>query len=441
MASRDSPQGGATIIVDRPTALVDSPIAIRLRGFPPRRSVKVTAVHAFPTSSRWQADATFISDDQGRVDLADQAPVAGTYDGVSPMGLFWSAQRLPGAAKAAPDGSIMQPRFVDLEATSPDGPRAALTIERRVAGPGVTREPIRAEGAVGTLFLPPGTGPYPSVIVLSGGGGGIDEHRGAILASHGYAALSLGYFNVEGQPRGLVNIPLEYFENAIRWMRRQSWLRDEFLAVWGPSRGGELALLLGATFPDINAVAAWTPSGVIFWPLGPSEPGDTAPRAAWTFRGEPLPYLQEANAEADAPPVAEPRRPIAYTPFYLRCLRDARAVERATIPVERTRGPILLVSGTDDQIWPSSALADIAMRRLEAHGFAFPFRHLRYPGAGHGILVPYGPLTMRATGLPVQGFSGHLYSQGGMPSADAEAGVDAWRNLLSFLDDSSRGRK
>jgi hypothetical protein len=67
------------------------------------------------------------------------------------------------------------------------------------------------------------------VIVLSGGGGGIDEHRGAILASHGYAALSLGYFNVEGLPRGLVNIPLEYFENAIRWMRRQSWLRDEFL--------------------------------------------------------------------------------------------------------------------------------------------------------------------------------------------------------------------
>jgi hypothetical protein len=29
----------------------------------------------------------------------------------------------------------------------------------------------------------------------------------------------------------------------------------------GPSRGGELALLLGATFPDINAASAWVPSG------------------------------------------------------------------------------------------------------------------------------------------------------------------------------------
>jgi dienelactone hydrolase len=60
-------------------------------------------------------------------------------------------------------------------------------------------------------------------------------------------------------PRGLVKIPLEYFENAIRWMRAQPWLRDGFLAAWGPSRGGELALLLGATFSDINAVSAWVP--------------------------------------------------------------------------------------------------------------------------------------------------------------------------------------
>jgi hypothetical protein len=42
---------------------------------------------------------------------------------------------------------------------------------------------------------------------------------------------------------------------------------------------------------------------------------------------------------------------VAYAPFYLSQLRDAQAVERATIPVERTRGPILIVSGTDDQMW------------------------------------------------------------------------------------------
>jgi hypothetical protein len=32
----------------------------------------------------------------------------------------------------------------------------------------------------------------------------------------------------------------------------------------GVLRGGELALLLGATFPDIDAVVAWVPRGVLF---------------------------------------------------------------------------------------------------------------------------------------------------------------------------------
>ena len=427
------------IVIDQPVALIDAAVAIELRGFPPRQPVTVTALQTFPSMSRWQARATYMSDDDGCVYVARQAPMFGTYDGVSAMGLIWSAERLPGEARKPPADFIMQPWFVQLEATSLDGTRAELTFERRVAGPGVTRHPIRTEGIVGTLFLPPGDGPHPAVIVVTGGGGGIDEYRGAILASHGYAALNLGYFAMEGLPRGLVNIPLEYFENAIRWMRAQPWLRDHFLAVWGESRGGELALLLGATFTEINAVIAWAPSGVTFWALGLAEPGDTRPRAAWTFRGKPLPYLQENNANMEPSPVVEPKRPVAFAPFYLSHLRDVRAVERATIPVEKTRGPILLVSGADDQMWPSSALADIAMRRLETHRHPYPFRHLKYEGAGHLILVPGGPRTTRTMRLQVEGMSGRLLSMGGTPKADAEAGVDAWRSLLEFLEASIKG--
>lgn len=429
------------IVIDQPVALIDAAVAIELRGFAPRQPVTIMALQTFP-STRWRATATFMSDDEGCVYVARQAPVSGTYDGVSAMGLIWSAERLPGEVSTPPAGDfIMQPWFVQLEATSPDGTRAEFTFERRVAGPGVTRHPVRTEGIVGTLFLPPGDGPHPAVIVLNGGGGGIDEHRGAILASHGYAALNLGYFAMEGLPRGLVNIPLEYFENAIRWMRAQPWLRNHFLAVWGESRGGELALLLGATFTEINAVVAWVPSGVTFWALGLAEPGDTRPRAAWTFRGKPLPYLQENNASMEPSPAVEPGRPVAFAPVYLSHLRDTRAVERATIAVEKTRGPILLVSGADDQMWPSSALADIAMRRLETHHHPYPFRHLKYEGAGHLILVPGGPRTTRTLRLQVEGMADRLLSMGGTPKADAEAGVDAWRSLLEFLEAGIKGRR
>jgi dienelactone hydrolase len=426
------------IVVDRRDALIDQPIAIALRDFAPRQRVSVTATQTYAEAARWQSRATFISDNDGQVDVTRQAPVSGAYEGVEPMGLFWSMDRLPSEALPAPPGAIMLPMPIRLEAEGTDGRRAEITIVRRVAGPGVTRHVIRTDGLVGTLFLPPGVGPHPALLVLSGGGGGIEEFRGAILASHGYAALALGHFAVEGRPRGLVNIPLEYFERAISWIRAQPWFDDRLLAVWGASRGGELALLLGATFPEINAVAAWVPSGVLFGALGFAEPGDARPPVAWTFRGKPLPYLQENNTSRDPPPVREPGRPVAYTPFYRSQLRDARAVERATIPVEKIRGPVQLVSGVDDQMWPSSDLADIALHRLEAHRHPFPFRHLKYPKAGHTILVPYWPLPeLRVITLGrVEGEQDYLLFQGGTAKADAEAGIDAWRDLLAFLDDA-----
>jgi dienelactone hydrolase len=428
------------IVVDQLAPLFDATVAIEVRGFLARQPVTITAIQTYPNMSRWQGRATFMSDDEGCVYVARQAPISGTYDGVSAMGLIWSAELLPGQTITPPPGSIMQPKPVQLEATSPDGTRAELLLKRHVAGPGVTRTLIHTEGIVGTLFLPSNDGPHPAVVVLNGGDGGIDEYRGAILASHGYAALNLGYFGMDGLPRGLVNIPLEYFENAIHWMRRQPWLGDHFLAVWGESRGGELALLLGATFPEINAVIAWVPSGVVFWALGLAEPGDTRPRAAWTFQGKPLPYLQENNTSMGTLG-AEAGRPATFAPYYLNQLHDSSAVERATIPVEKTRGPILLVSGTDDHMWPSTALADIAMRRLETHRHSYPFRHLKYEGAGHQIRVPGGPQTVRTLRLRVEGASAQLLDMGGSANADAAAGSDAWRSVLEFLETGAKGRR
>src|SRR5216683_2356276 len=47
----------ATIVVDRQTLPIDSPVAIELRGFPPGRPVTLTATETFPSGSRWQARA------------------------------------------------------------------------------------------------------------------------------------------------------------------------------------------------------------------------------------------------------------------------------------------------------------------------------------------------------------------------------------------------
>jgi Acyl-CoA thioester hydrolase/BAAT N-terminal region len=139
---------------DQPAPLFDAAVTIELRGFPARQPITITAIQTYPNMSRWQGRATFMSDGDGCVYVARQAPISGTYDGVSAMGLIWSAGLLPGQSKMPLLPSIMEPKFVQLEATSPDGIRAELTLARHVAAPGVTRHPIRTEGIVGTFSFP-----------------------------------------------------------------------------------------------------------------------------------------------------------------------------------------------------------------------------------------------------------------------------------------------
>lgn len=58
-----------------------------------------------------------------------------------------------------------------------------------------------------------------------------------------------------------------------------------------------------------------------------------------------------------------------------RMLANTDATSAAAIPVERIRGPILLVSATTDEFWPSMEMSNDMMLRLREHQFAFHAEH------------------------------------------------------------------
>src|SRR5438128_1389681 len=163
MSGADCSRGEPRIIVDQPSALYDTAVSIVVEGLVPENPATLTATFHIPGSVPWRSHATFTADSDGRVDLTRQAPVAGTYGGVAPMGLFWSASPVRAETPAAPDG-VMRPRIVRLEAEAAGLSSANVTLERRWAGPGVTRLLVNEGGVIGTLFLPPGAGPHPAVI-------------------------------------------------------------------------------------------------------------------------------------------------------------------------------------------------------------------------------------------------------------------------------------
>ena len=368
------------------------------------------------------SEATFIAGPEGEIETALQKPISGTYGIADSMGLLWSMYGEPEPDVSFGEGSL-EPVKVSFRAEVEGEVVAKAQFEWRFTAPGVQRKEVRENGLAGTLFLPKGNPPFPAIIVLGGSGGGLSEMTSALLASHGIASLALAYFAFEQLPPTLNNIPLEYFEKAMSWLKARPEVASETLTVMGASRGGELALLLGATFSDIRAVVGWVPSGLIHAGL-PRTTSGLMP--AWTYRGEGLPFVA-----ADFDTIDWDRKPIKLTPGFLAELTDDEAVEAATIPVERINGPVLLISGADDQMWPSSTFSEMVINRL--HSFKHPFQsiHHSYEGAGHVIKRPYLPCGITHSIHPVTGFD---YDYGGTPSGYLKANIDSWKRTLTFLE-------
>ena len=412
---------------------MDEKISIVLTNLPPNRAVSLQVVNA-ADSGRWTSSATFVSDRSGRIDLTRMAPIAGSYAGIDAMGLFWSAQRdSSGSQLTSSQTPTLNPVAEQWELRAELGGEtvATDTVWRRAAEPEVAVTLVRDHGLVGTFYRAPGGVRGPAVLTLAGASGGLlsaSEHPGG-LASRGFSVLSLAYFATEGLPAQLSRIRLEYFKAAIDWLRSQPSVDPNRIGVVGISRGGEVALLLAATYPQIKAVVAYVPSHVVWAGCCDSVAQAGAP---WTYRGRPIPHM---------PPAPEIRRAInalrrdlgvRRTPLFQRRLEDTVAVTQAAIPVERINGPVLLISGQDDQVWPSSFMAEQIMARLRRHGFKHAHRHLAYSGAGHSIDRPYSstmhinnerhPITKR------------LFDSGGTPSCTAWAREDSWSKLLEFLE-------
>jgi pimeloyl-ACP methyl ester carboxylesterase len=142
---------------------------------------------------------------------------------------------------------------------------------------------VAKDGLAGAYFAPSPRSHGPAVLQIGGSGGSYGHLPAALLASHGSPTLSLAYFKEPGLPQTPKDIPLEYFAKALRWLAAQPGVDPRRVIVYGVSRGGEAALLIGAMYPElVHGVIASTPSADVNGAF--PGPGD-----AWTLGGEPVP--------------------------------------------------------------------------------------------------------------------------------------------------------
>ena len=220
-----------------------------------------------------------------------------------------------------------------------------------------TIQEVNEGGLVATLYRPRLQQPVPAVVVIGGSSGRQNVEYSVMLASHGFVALSLAYFNAPELPPTLDEIPVEIVFKGLDYLQSQAFVEGSQLGIIGVSRGSELAFLSASIDPRIRAVTGIVPSSVAWH--------GQRTRHAWTVNGEAVASL-----------AFERRSELSFLERAQHALAQEASLQEARFKFHKINGPVLLVSAQHDHIWPSNLMSNQIVNDLKAHDFPFAVQHV-----------------------------------------------------------------
>uniref|UniRef100_A0A8C8CBL9 Acyl-coenzyme A thioesterase 4-like n=1 Tax=Oncorhynchus tshawytscha TaxID=74940 RepID=A0A8C8CBL9_ONCTS len=384
--------------------LVDEKIQVVVRNLPPALSVTLHSLHHSEDNDFWEAFGHYTSNDQGMVTVAKDASLGGTYEGAEPMGLLWSMQPVAGSRTGLRlrKMDVLTPMVVHIsvysghmtEGFSKQSPLATVVTERWYMAPGVCRIDIREHGVRGTLFLPPGPGPFPG-------------YRSCLLASHGFVSMALEYLSHDKNRTSDIESKT-YFERSGIVQEHPLVMKDR-VALFGLSLGASVALNLAAYFKDIS------------------------PRCCVCISGSHVHRVNQAFSKV-----------LNKDGYKTRFDEEGRVVWRdicLPIPTDlgekvdmgRIKCPLMLVVGEDDQNLATVESAKDMTQMMRAAGNEHLLTILQYPDAGHLIEPPYTPHFRASNFIQPQTRQKVMVLWGGYTKPHADAQEDFWEKSLSFL--------
>ncbi|GGY61575.1 dienelactone hydrolase [Cellvibrio zantedeschiae] len=236
--------------------------------------------------------------------------------------------------------------------------------------------PERHGQVTSKLFLGEGNN-QPLIVGLGGSEGGnpwASEHwkpqRDKFIAQ-GYAFLALGYFGDKNTPRQLDRIALEGVHKAVMDATKDPHINGKQIIIMGGSKGAELALTLASYYPEYTAVIAIVPGSAIFpaLTLGMNT-------SSFSYHGQELTFVPVPWSATPALIKRDLRT------AFEKMMENNQVMADAAIKVENIHGPILLLSATKDEMWPSMEMSEQMVQRLEKAGFSHKVQHTAIEG-GH----------------------------------------------------------
>ena len=256
-------------------------------------------------------------------------------------------------------------------------------------------------------------------MLLAGSGGNFQHQKSIYLASKGFNVLDLQYFGAINLPKNLEDVPLEYLHNAISWLKRQPSVAASKIALMGRSKGAEYALLYASKYRDINALVSEVGTSV-------TSSSKRYFKSSWKHKGKSIPRARGELIEAIRYLKSSQGKGQSQLPYMLSAFKNKKRIKKSSIPVENIKCPILLLSGEDDQQWPSTMMSNQIRARAKAYKFAYEIHHYSYKNAGHQFdALPY---------IPQLDFSTlRTWKSGGNFQGNALASIDSWNKIFVFL--------
>lgn len=245
---------------------------------------------------------------------------------------------------------------------------------------------IKENGFHGWLYQPE-VDAYPGkALIMMGGSDGyfsLTCYVAEQFVKQGITVLALAYWNLPGLPGEFGEVPIEPVEKAAQYLKTCGIQK---VGLWGISKGAELALIAGSLFQDlISSVVAVCPINVCSQGFAQGKSITPLEEASYSYQGKGLPFAKLRFNKKRILKDMLKHREVRINSCYENVVENAP--EEARIKVENIRGPVLLLSATQDAMWPAEEAGKAIMKRLEEKKFPYTYKHYNYEYASH-FLIP-----------------------------------------------------
>jgi pimeloyl-ACP methyl ester carboxylesterase len=344
-------------------------------------------------------------------DILTNKPLKGScYNQVDNSGLFWSMKMVTSDLHYTSflkriDSLKDEHLYIDI--VFEDSIILSKEIVRISVDESVSIDTISIDGTDVFLYKGLQGKDKPILITLGGSEGGSfwGNLISGALSSRGFYSLSIPYVNIPNQPTTFENIDLKLFESAISFLRKH-YPSQKIIPI-GVSRGGELSLLISSMF-GLDGAIAYCPSNVVW--SGYSKYKRIQDFPAWVIEEKEIPYIS-----AKMPPFGK-----FSSDHYMYTMKYSKNLP--LIEVEKILGPILLITGQDDRVWPANYMSKCIVDRLDSLDFQYEINHINYKNSGYHIAFPgYYPTTT-------------YDSFGGDAQNNAHSQISSWKAVQEYLN-------